>query len=325
MPDRDRSRSDARQQGGRARLRQLADAAADALAPVPHPLIFTVGLVSMASLALLDVVTGPELSFSIFYLAPIALVSWGTTPRLGLVMCMVGAATWFLADRASGTEYSHATIPYWNTLVRLGFFVIISLLISAFQEAHRHEQELSRTDSLTGVANSRAFLDAAETELARARRYRHRLSVAYIDLDGFKLVNDRLGHSAGDEVLRTVAMEIRTGVRSTDVVGRLGGDEFAILFPETGGEAASAAIEQVRRRLGRAMEGAPIPVTLSIGVVTCEIPPASADELIRAADRLMYEVKAKGKDEVALTVLGREATLTHGLLAGDEPDASPAT
>jgi diguanylate cyclase (GGDEF)-like protein len=122
--------------------------------------------------------------------------------------------------------------------------------------------------------------------------------VLYLDLDNFKAVNDRFGHSTGDELLRTVADTIRTRLRRVDSVARLGGDEFAVLLPETGAEAARGVVEQVRGALGDAMRTHGWPVTVSIGALTCVTAPESADALIRRADDLMYAVKHGDKDGV---------------------------
>ena len=116
-------------------------------------------------------------------------------------------------------------------------------------------------------------------------------------------MNDRLGHSAGDQLLRAIAQTIRRSVRATDVVARLGGDEFALLLPETGGEAAQAALRKIRRRLRREVQKSGAALTVSVGILTCAAPPHTTDELIRMADELMYSVKSKGKDAIAHKVL----------------------
>jgi diguanylate cyclase (GGDEF)-like protein len=127
-------------------------------------------------------------------------------------------------------------------------------------------------------------------------------------VDDFKQVNDHLGHSAGDRLLRTVADTIRENVRGIDVVARLGGDEFAILMPETDGAAAGVVVRRVRRRLLDAARAGGWPVTFSIGVVTFDTPPASCDEMLQAADDLMYAAKRHGKNAIRQRVAARPAT-----------------
>jgi diguanylate cyclase (GGDEF)-like protein len=120
------------------------------------------------------------------------------------------------------------------------------LIISQLRSLYAQERNLSRTDTLTGIPNRRAFLESLEIEKNRARRYDHPLTLDYVDLDHFKQLNDTLGHNTGDELLRVVANAMKLDVRQVDVLARLGGDEFAVLLPETGRVAASAAFGKLR-------------------------------------------------------------------------------
>jgi diguanylate cyclase (GGDEF)-like protein len=284
-------------------LRQALWRVARKLEDIPRPFTVAWTFAMTLVLAAIDVATGPEISFSIFYLTSVGLAAWLTTRSIAYGIAILSAATWFVADDLAGATYSHPSIPYWNASVRLGFFVIVAELLLSLRHHLRNEQILARTDPLTGVANPRAFREAVEAELYRARRYGRLLSLVYIDLDDFKYVNDRLGHSAGDELLRFIAQHVVRNVRASDLVGRLGGDEFAILLPETDSNGTRAAAEKVRRHLNNAMADSPTPVTLSIGAVTFESPPASADDAVSMADRLMYEVKEDGKNDVAHQVV----------------------
>jgi diguanylate cyclase (GGDEF)-like protein len=135
-----------------------------------------------------------------------------------------------------------------------------------------------------------------DAELARAARAQHAVSLAYVDLDNFKWVNDQQGHAEGNRALSTVAHVIRDELRHTDVIGRVGGDEFAVLLPATDADAARKVLSQVLSRVKAAMTEHRWPITASIGAITCPRPPASADALLRAADGLMYEAKAGGKN-----------------------------
>ncbi len=159
---------------------------------------------------------------------------------------MLSAVAWFEAFRLSGGTVSSFTVLFWNASTRLGFFIVVTVLLALLRRALDQARALSRMDGLTGVTNSRAFRDLATTEIVRARRYGRPFTVAYIDLDHFKTVNDRFGHSSGDTLLRTVAGIMRDAVRASDIVARMGGDEFALLFPETDSDAARAGIEKLR-------------------------------------------------------------------------------
>jgi diguanylate cyclase (GGDEF)-like protein len=122
--------------------------------------------------------------------------------------------------------------------------------------------------------------------------------VAYIDVDDFKAVNDQLGHSAGDRLLRTVAETMMDTLRVSDMVARMGGDEFVLLLPETDYDSSQGALKRIVQNLYLAVPRHNRAVTFSIGAVTFESPPASVDTLLRKADDVMYEVKSSGKNRI---------------------------
>lgn len=169
-----------------------------------------------------------------------------------------------------------------------------------------HERDLARTDGLTGVSNSRSFFEFAAVELARARRTGSIITLAYMDLDNFKIVNDDYGHQAGDELLEAFARILSTGRRATDVVGRLGGDEFALLLPEADAHEALLLIERLRGEAASASGERGFPVTTSVGVTTFRSMPESLDEMIWMADQLMYSAKRAGKDQVRSQIVERD-------------------
>jgi diguanylate cyclase (GGDEF)-like protein len=161
-------------------------------------------------------------------------------------------------------------------------------------------ESLSSTDPLTDIPNRRAFIERATMALAHSRRHGEPFSIAYIDVDNFKQVNDNLGHAAGDQLLRVVASAIRTELRSDDMVARLGGDEFGIIFTH-----APQGIKQHVDRIKQALdnhcphEHAYQAIGFSIGVVHYDgTLQATTDELICCADRLMYEIKKSSKNGV---------------------------
>ncbi len=267
-------------------------------------LMLAAGLVPL--LGWIDVVTGYELSFSIFYLVPIALAAWFGGAAPGLVVSAASAITWGIADVLSGHVYTSQFYYVWNSIIRLGFFSIVSLLLAERRRALARESVLARTDALTGLANRRQFREIVDVELSRCRRYQRPLSLAYIDLDNFKEVNDSSGHSAGDSLLVAMAGALREELRDADTAARLGGDEFAVLFPEVDSEPARLASLRVHRALKAAAEQAGHPISASVGVVTCRTLPGSRDELIRMADQLMYSVKRTSKDTVACSVYDQQ-------------------
>jgi len=257
-----------------------------------------VGFALIGITGIVDFLTGYELSFSVFYVISISLVTWFTSRRLGLVTSFASAFVWLIADIATGHPYSYPLIPIWNSLIRLAFFVVITLLLSSLRRATERERELSRIDYLTGAANSRLFYELAQMEIDRFQRYAHPFTLAYIDLDNFKSVNDQFGHSIGDQVLRTVVSSARKHLRKTDVIARLGGDEFALLLPETNQESARVALSKIQGNLLEEMRQGNWPITFSIGVLTCSASPHTTDELVRMTDELMYSVKHNSKNAI---------------------------
>ncbi len=166
----------------------------------------------------------------------------------------------------------------------------------------KRAEELSVTDDLTQLYNSRYLNLVLRRETKRASRSGRPLSLLFIDLDGFKGVNDTHGHLYGSRALVEASGLIRGSARETDVVSRFGGDEFAIVLPDTGGEGAYAVGERVRDRVAAhlflADDGLNMHLTASVGVATLPDVAASADELVAAADKAMYAVKDSGKNGI---------------------------
>lgn len=264
-----------------------------------QPTIVAVGVLTTILISLIDFwLTQQQISFLVFYIVPIFIFSWfiGWTP--GLTCALVCSLLNFIID-ARFTPFSiNPAEPFINGLTGLLVYVGTARTISILRNLVEHEREIARTDDVTGVSNRRAFYEAVESEYHRARRNTQPLTLVVLDLDNFKLVNDRYGHSTGDRALRTVAQIIQRGIRITDAVARLGGDEFAILLPETNEEAGSVVVGRLQNSLRAAMTAHQWPITFSIGVATFQHLPASSDELLQQADSLMYSVKHTSKDAV---------------------------
>jgi diguanylate cyclase (GGDEF)-like protein len=295
--------------GGPAPVRPRRSPLLERLERLPPPATWTAALALVAAVGVFHAAVGPALSFQLFYLAPVSLAAWALGRRAGAVLAAAAAAVWLAVELGAPTR-PPAMLAVWNTVMRLAALAVVGWMITALRRSLEQERTIARTDFLTGLSNWRAFTERAEAELNRARRYERPLSFAYIDLDDFKLVNDRYGHAAGDALLATVATTIGHILRRTDVVARLGGDEFAVLLPETPPEAAWIVLRKLHNALRIALEEGGWPVTASIGAVTCIIPPADVEELVRLADGLMYEAKRLGKNRVHHVVAGPSGTST---------------
>ena len=257
--------------------------------------IIAIVLLIVILLGWLDYTTGFEISFSFFYLIPITIATWYIDIKFGHAITILSISLWAISNWLAGQTYSQEIIRYWNASIRLVVFFIISDLINQLKSIIERERLLSRTDHLTGIANNREFYSQADLEFKRASRYGYPLSIAYIDLDNFKKVNDELGHQAGNRLLQSVANTISGEIRKTDIFARLGGDEFALLLPNTFQGSAEVVVKKIESVVNRHLKAIDSHVTLSIGVITYLSPPPSVDELIHKADEIMYQAKISGK------------------------------
>ena len=249
-------------------------------------------LVGLAGLG--DYLTGDDTAFTLAYLIPVALAAWRSGRAGGLLVAALGATSWVVVDLQRAVPVSLA-VQLWNVFTELGVFVTVACLIAALEQRLELESNRGLTDPLTGLKNRRGFVEAAAPELDRARRHHHPLTVAFIDLDDFKLVNDGMGHEAGDQVLVGVADIFRHRLRAVDLVARLGGDEFALLLPETDADQAAALLQSLFDQVLHRFDGRGSPTAFSMGSVTFLTPPKDLDDALRQADALMYEAKREGK------------------------------
>jgi two-component system cell cycle response regulator len=163
-------------------------------------------------------------------------------------------------------------------------------------------EALLREDALTGLSNRRAILTQLGGMVSGARRHGHPLSIAILDLDHFKRINDTHGHKCGDDVLVAAVHAMGAHLRAEDQLGRLGGEEFLVLLPDTKGEAATHVADKLRAEVAGAP--APVPVTVSVGVATWD--GETPEELLQRADEALYAAKESGRDRVmAATLHGR--------------------
>ena len=272
-----------------------------AVPPERHPgraLALSVAL--LLAFAGLDYAAGYEINLTALYLVPVFIATWNVSRSAGIALALASAALSTAGDLAAGAPHRPWLIPTTMTLLWACLFVVFVLVLTQLRRSLEREKALARVDALTGVANRRYFVELLDVELSRARRNGRALTVAYVDLDNFKQVNDEHGHDAGDELLKTVARTMRSRLRVTDSIGRMGGDEFAICLPETGEQAAEVVLADVRQQVVAAVADGSPRVSLSVGAVACAAPPDSIDALLHRADQALYGAKRNGKNQIRL-------------------------
>jgi diguanylate cyclase (GGDEF)-like protein len=255
-------------------------------------------LTGMTIVGCFDWLSGIELRVYPLYFLPLSLGAWYSGRQGALALAAVAAMVWGFSNSAAGLEFSHPTLWVANLAMQLIGFATVGILITELRKRLGIEASLSRIDPLTGLANPRAFKEHIELVLALARRHPRPTSIAYIDLDNFKTVNDTKGHAEGDALLRAVAECVRRSIRTTDFAARLGGDEFALLLPESDRDSSERVIERLRDALGEVMRSNEWPVTASIGALVLATAPATGDEALRRVDEIMYRAKRSGKNRV---------------------------
>ncbi len=216
---------------------------------------------------------------------------------------------WFVVSHVARTVIRQRRLEILILLIIVGAVLLIFIAVGVravtvvLLERQRHRarlERMARVDALTGIANRVAFEDRLEQEFERSRRHGRRFALLYIDLDGFKAINDSQGHQAGDQVLRDVAGSLVSGCRGEDLAARFGGDEFVLLLSELPDVAQAARIaEKIRDRIAAlCWDGRS--VTASIGIALFPDHAEGLPELIRLADTAMYDSKKAGKNRVTL-------------------------
>jgi diguanylate cyclase (GGDEF)-like protein len=239
----------------------------------------------------IDVTTGRDLSLSIVYVAGVGLMAWTGSLRVG-VLGAIGGGTAVTIDGLSNSVEVGTALT--NGVTALVLLLATAAVIDRLHAMMVREAGRARFDPLTGLANRRACEERCAVEIARLQRRSGSLSVAFLDFDGLKQVNDVKGHAAGDAALVHLATSAQAVLRPTDLLSRVGGDEFVLLLPDTDYDEATAVIRRIQGRLAEADGGEPASVTA--GLVTWHSPPQSIEELFVEADALMYSAKRGGGD-----------------------------
>jgi diguanylate cyclase (GGDEF)-like protein len=244
---------------------------------------------------LFDLITDPEITFNLFYIFPLAFIALHSSQK----KLIIGAVTLaILLQMFVLFSHHHQSLQAQICLMLLiAFSNIICVLITRYSRANTLEAKyLSTIDPLTQLYNRRAFQDTLDAEIVRQRRYGEHFSVALIDLDGFKGLNDSMGHQAGDMALVLLSDILRSYTRQTDTIARQGGDEFVVLIPNTKAIDSDALCHSLCHTIGaRLTEAMSYPITASIGLVTIEHWTEVSGDILSIADRALYRAKDSGK------------------------------
>lgn len=272
-------------------------------------------ILGFAAVALLECLIDPTISLGFFYLLACALAVWCLGERYGLMVSATGALTSSIIKHVQLNEILTHPITFaaeaWGLAARLLSFVLLATIVSGLRGVLAQERWQGEHDSLTGALNKGALERAMPTYIADAKAARRSMLFAYMDLDGFKGLNDHHGHSAGDRVLGLFAAAAARAIRARDLFARIGGDEFALLLTLPDGVEGTRIAETLHDRLSAILRSTGMPVTCSMGALLVECDELTgAGDFLDQADALMYEAKHAGRN--ALRV-GRPGVLSASL------------
>lgn len=262
-----------------------------------------VNFIMVLLIGFFDYRTGVELNVAILYLVPICIITWYIGEIIGIVTADLCAGAFLASDLIGRHAYSSNLISCWNAFMYLVFFSVVAFILARLKKTLQREKNLARIDFLTDIPNLKGFYEFGEREIEKCKRYKRKLSIAYIDCDNFKQVNDTYGHEAGDRLLKLVAETIQDSIRNTDLAARLGGDEFVVMLDETGIDTVHHVLDRVNKNLKAAVKSQNYNVTFSVGVAIFDNVPETLDEAVKKADELMYTVKKTGKNKVKYQLL----------------------
>lgn len=262
------------------------------LEAMPRRALGSIVALLLVLVTIIDVVTPPSVVVGVFYIVPIILASCWLGPRAAILSVIIGGLGVLLAQSLGPGELVGLGTRIWNAAAHAILFFIVAAIQSSLCAALAHERELARTDPVTGVVNTRYFMQLAHREQRRARRYRTPVTVGYLCVewnDGTADANDR---RSAEQIATDVATALAACVREIDVLARTAAGEFAILLPHADAQGARIVFERVNDTLEQVRTRRPI--RWSAGVVTFSVPPDETDELVRAAERLMFSVRSAG-------------------------------
>jgi diguanylate cyclase (GGDEF)-like protein len=242
----------------------------------------------------IDYFSGPYLVFSVAYMLPVVVAAWFNGRTSGVIVSLVAGVEGFLVAIADPGVVATSVLAA-NVGLRVVMFVFVAFVVASTRAAMDALHASASTDPMTGLLNRRRFAEQAQREFARAGRTGHSMALVYVDLDDLKTRNDTEGHEAGDEMLCGFAAAVKREFRETDVLARLGGDEFAMLLPDASLDDGADAVDRLRAVLDGS--NGDRPTRFSAGIVAGQASAATElDAVLDAADALMFDAKAAGKN-----------------------------
>lgn len=261
--------------------------------------VFTLALLALA--VFVRYLVPSRFSAGFIFLLPISFATWFLSWQVAAIIAVVAAGFLFRFD----LRYTNAgaAVDYWNEFGNLVVATVFIYIFSELRDLYNRQIDLSRRDPLTGLLNRRGFGERLGIDSRRINRHHRPLTIAYIDVDNFKSINDTYGHAAGDAFLRGLGRQIVTRLRATDYLARMGGDEFAIALPETDQVSARIVLEEIHSDLKCFSAGKISNATISVGAVTfrSDLDP---EAMVAVADRAMYGIKQRGKNNIEYKVAG---------------------
>ncbi len=284
--------------------------AAHWLTNLARPTVVALSGLMLVVICGLDMAIVREVNLGAFYVLPVCMAAWALGLKAGLAAAVAAAVARTVAYAGDIGDATPGVLLF-NAASAMVPFSLVAILLGTVRGHFDDTHQLATTDALTGTLNKRAFMEAADEALARLDRRDGGLMLAYLDLDGFKAVNDTAGHAAGDDVLRIFAATAQQEVRADDLLGRVGGDEFVLLRSIDDLADAYVTAEGIHDRLCEALDRLPYAVSCSMGAVIVQAGDvADQQRLLGMADALMYEVKRSGKNSLRLAL----ASDDHGFM-----------
>lgn len=265
-----------------------------------RPVLAVAGLVLVTSCRFGDTTGRLTLPTTWLLVALLLVTGWSCSRQMTFATTLISLFAWCWIEASSAANWT-------QLLPGQGVRFVVALWLVTWMNRLRHQiaqaHRLARLDSLTGLPNRQALIESLDAELSRARRFGRSFTVALLDCDGFKGINDRGGHLAGDEVLRRIGLALRQQTRRYDCVGRLGGDEFLLVLSEVDRDNAVLIAERLRASLRHFVEREYPMLTFSLGIVTFRSADLDWEECFQRADEAMYAAKRQGPDQTRFEVV----------------------